>query len=277
MKAPTRWLASSTPIDSSALRSKPIMNKSTCTSKLSHVYWLFLLILFAVDANARCLTSGVDMQDLNLNEPILERWLKKSLAVADSQFVPTQDHAALLFEYLEQSRGTTSVFINAPADPWRGAKAGEWRAHAAETGGIDLLKNEYSMAGTKLLLLEGFNFMLIRATPAQSVQAGANNQRDAVGALIRSIVKTDSADHHWQFQLPDDLGASQRPCLISNVAAPPLRDLNSRHERADILLWNGAVYFIFYKRIEQLEGFLPDDAWFSAPTRAALLADRQAH
>lgn len=251
------------------------MNRPTYTSKLSHVCWLFLLILFAVDANARCLTLGVDMQDLNLNEPILERWLKKTLAVADSQFVPTKDHAALLFEYLEQSKGTTSVFINASADPWRGAKAGEWRAHAAETGGIDLLRNEYSMAGTKLLLLEGFNFLLIRATPTESIPA--HHQRGAVGALIRSIVKTDSVDHHWQFQLPDDLGASQQPCLVSNVAAPPLRELNSRHDRADVLLWSGAVYFIFYKRIEQLEGFLPDDAWFSAPTRAALLADRQGH
>ena len=49
----------------------------------------------------------------------------------------------------------------------------------------------------------------------------------------------------------------------------------SRHQRMDILLCNGAIYLVFYKRIEQLEGLLPDDRWFSAPARAALAADRR--
>jgi len=244
------------------------------TKKLG-IGWLVFLILLAVCEHGQCQQVGVKMQKLNLNEPFLENWLEQSLSLPESQFVPAQRHAALLFEYLEQSRGTTGVFLEKRADPWRGANAGEWKAHAANPGGIDLLRNEYTADGVKVLLLEGRNLMLIRAIPLGPSLAETKNKRELLNDMIKKIVKTNSLEHHWQFRLPNDLDTSWEQRLISNERAPQLRDLASRHERADILLWDGAVHFIFYKRIEQLESFLPSDTWFSAQTRATLNADQQ--
>jgi hypothetical protein len=41
----------------------------------------------------------------------------------------------------------------------------------------------------------------------------------------------------------------------------------SRHDRADILILEGEVHFLFYKKIEQLLEFLPGDEWFSPKAR----------
>jgi len=239
---------------------------------------LLFSIVTTVQASPPHRTPGADMHNLELNEPLLAGWLEKSWAVADAQFVPVDRHANLLFEYLEQSKGSTGVFLAPAADPWRGTKPTVWKAHAAEPGGIDLLRTEYAVAGANIVLLEGRNFLLVRATPIEPALAGATrleHPKHFIERLLGNIVKTDTGDHHWRFQLPDDLVDSAQPRLISSEHAPPLKELESRHQRMDILLCDGAVYLVFYKRIEQLEGFLPDDRWFSAPARAALAADRR--
>jgi hypothetical protein len=234
---------------------------------------LVFAILIAAAASPPHRTPGADMHNLQLNEPMLEGWLEKSFAPSDAQFVPVDRHTDLLFEYLEQSRGSTGLFIAPGADPWRGARPTEWKAHAAAPGGIDLLRTDYAVPGATIRLLEGRNFLLLRATPTGPAASDMAHPKAFIESLLRTVVRSETGDHHWQFQLPDDLAGSARPRLISSMHAPPLKELASRHQRADILLYNGAVYFVFYKRIEQLEGFLPDDAWFSAPARAALAAN----
>ena len=69
-----------------------------------------------------------------------------------------------------------------------------------------------------------------------------------------------------------DLDDSWNHRLISNRGAPPLEELATRHERADVLLLDGRVHFVFYKKIAQLVHFRPGDQWFDDDARRAIHA-----
>jgi hypothetical protein len=105
--------------------------------------------------------------------------------------------------------------------------------------------------------------------------AQSKSKRDYVAGLIQTVIKADTPDHRWEFKLPADLDQSWNQRLISNSGARPIGDLQSRHDRADIYLLNESVYFIFYKKIDQLEDFPPDDEWFSPEARASLKTAQQ--
>jgi hypothetical protein len=210
------------------------------------------------------------LQKLNLNEPILERWLAGALFVHEDQFVTVDAHPDLLFRPLQESKGALGFFLKEEVDPFRGVQAVHWKAHAAEPGGIDLLKCKYEAAGLQLVIIEGRNLVFVNAARTNESLAHSKSKRDYVADLLEIVVQTRMTDHHWEFQLPADLEQSWNQRLISNNGARPIKDLQSRHDRADILLLNDSVYFIFYKKIDQLEDFLPDDKWFSPEARAAL-------
>ncbi len=210
------------------------------------------------------------MQNLSLNEPVLERWLTSSLFVPDNLFLPVDAYANLLFRPLQESRGTLGVFLKKEVDPYRGVQDVRWKAYAADPGGIDLLKSEYEAAALRLVITESVNFVIVKVSPLNENLTKSKGKQAYLADLIQTVVKTEAADHHWRFSLPEDLNASWDQRLISNVGAVPIRDVESRHDRADILIWNDSVYFMFYKKVDQLEGFLPGDKWFSSEARAAM-------
>lgn len=211
------------------------------------------------------------MQNLNLNEPLLERWLNGALLVPGSAFVPADAFPDLLFRPLLESKGVLGFFLKKEVDPYRDAQGVHWKAHAADPGGLDLLKSgEYEAAGLRLTITESRNVVIVEAARAGETLATAKSKRAYVDGLVQAVVQTDSEDQHWEFQLPGEIETAWEGRLISNKGASPLKDLESRHDRADILLLNGSVYFVFYKKIAQLENFLPDDQWFSPETRAAI-------
>lgn len=210
------------------------------------------------------------LQKLNLNEPTLERWVAGALFVPGNQFVPVDAHRDLLFRPLQESKGALGFFLKEEVDPYRGVRDVRWKAHAAEQGGLDLLKSNYEAAGLNLAITEGRNVVFVNVSRKNESLAQSKSKRDYVAGLIQVAMKTDATGHNWEFQLPADLDQSWNQRLISNSGAGPIRDLQSRHDRADILLLNDSVYFIFYKKIDQLEDFLPDDEWFSPEARAAL-------
>jgi hypothetical protein len=210
------------------------------------------------------------MQNLNLNEPVLEKWLTYCWSVPEEMFVPVEAHPKLLFRPLQESNGALGVFLKEEVDPFRGVEGVRWKAHAAEPSGIDLLKSVYQAAGLQVEITASRNFVIVKLAKLNETLAKSKNKRDYVESLVRVAMKTDSLDHHWKFQLPADLETSGDPQLISNAGAPTIKELASRHDRADILLLSGSVYFIFYKKVDQLVDFLPDAEWFSPEARAAI-------
>ena len=210
------------------------------------------------------------MQNIKLNEPVLERWLTNSLSVPDDQFVPAEAYPKLLFRPLQESKGVMGFFLKDEVDPYRGVQGVQWKAHAAEPGGLDLLKSEYEAGGLHLVVTEGRNFMIVKVARSNESLAKSKSKRDYLAGLIEAAMKTEAAGQQWQFELPADLDTSSNQRLISNQGARPIKDLNSRRDRADIVLLNDSVYFVFYKKVDQLEDFLPGDEWFSPEARAAL-------
>ena len=208
------------------------------------------------------------MQVISLNDPVLDRWLNESICVPDESFVPLNGKDKLFFRPLQESKGSLGVFLKEEVDPFRGLTGTKWLVHAADPGGIDLLRSKYEAAKLHLAVTESINFVVVKAMPIGRSLSVVKDRQAILQGLIQSVVKTDTIDRQWKFSLPTDF--TRDPMLISSSGAPPLRDLQSRNDRADILLWHDAVYFVFYKKVEQLEGFPPEDRWFSPEARAAI-------
>jgi hypothetical protein len=235
-------------------------------NRLRFLSWL-VLALFYGSGYASDESRGA-MQSLNLNEPIIERWLTTALAMSIDQFAPFDQN--LFFRPMQEAKGVLGVFLKEGVDPYRGVKNVQWIAHAAEPGGIDLIRGEYDAAGLRLYLTQNRNFVIIKVNAPSTSLLQARSKADYLMFLVQTVIKTQSADHDWRFELSSNIVNELKPILISNIGAPPLKDLKSRHERADILLMNDSVYFIFYNKIEQLEEFPAADQWFSPAARNSI-------
>jgi hypothetical protein len=210
------------------------------------------------------------MQPLSLNEPLLAQWLAYSFSMAEGSFLPIDRHADLFYRQLQESQGTASLFIKVDYDSHRGNQRVVWQAHAAAPGGIDLIRGEYDVGDLRLVVIESNNLLIVKTSPISAELSRRAGSRTYLENLIARLVEAETADHRWEFQIPTDFGASQAPVLVTNRGGSRVADLESRHDRADILVWNDSVYFIFYKKIPQLEFFQPGDKWFSPQARAAL-------
>lgn len=235
--------------------------------------WTLSLVLFIGCGFKQSAERRQSMQNLNLNEPILEQWLVRSQSVPDNFFAPAD--AVLLFEPLQQSKGTMGVFLKEEVDPYRGVEGVRWMAYAADPGGIDLLRSsEYVAAGLRFVITESRNFVIVKVTASDANATRPRNRQAYLTNLIQTVVNTETTSHRWQFALPTNLDTVWEGRLISNQGAPPISELQSRHDRADILILNDTVHFLFYKKVDQLEDFPPEDAWFGTQARAALRAGR---
>jgi hypothetical protein len=215
--------------------------------------------------------TRLEMTNLRVDEPVLQQWLSQSVALPDGVFASTSGLSDVLFDPMFESRAGMASFLRQAVDPHRGEIPGiEWRAHAAERGGLDLLRTDYQVEGLRLRLTESNNFVVLQALRPPRGLLDSPDKRRYVGDMINLVVQTSAANHAWKFELPAVLDASDGAKLISNVGAPRLADLQSRDDRSDVILFGEWVLFVFYKKIGQLEGFLPGDRWFSPAARAGL-------
>jgi len=238
--------------------------------------WLPMLLVLALaaacengDAQVR---KGGGMAKLALNDPRMEDWLARALGAPVDRFREVGPVATLLFRPLQESKGVLGMLLADAANPHVAVAVARWTALAADPGGLDLLRVEYAAAGLRMELTQSRNFVVVRVTDAGDDLARAPDRRAYVAAVVARVVKTESQLHRWRFELPVDLAASEEPRVISNSGAPALAQVQSRHDRADILVSDRFLAFVFYNRIEQLEDYPPPDQWFGPEARAALKA-----
>src|SRR5712692_2461816 len=105
------------------------------------------------------------MQVISLNDPVLDRWLNESICVPDESFVPLNGKDKLFFRPLQESKGSLGVFLKEEVDPFRGLTGTKWLVHAADPGGIDLLRSKYEAAKLHLAVTESINFVVVKAMP----------------------------------------------------------------------------------------------------------------
>ena len=206
------------------------------------------------------------------SEPILESWLANSLAIPEQAFVPLGSFAPSLHRIVAESKASLDHAVRAEVHPQRGATGATLRVHAADPGGVDLLRYDYAVGDLQLLVLEAANFIIVEAWSEPADRAWKPTTLAYLRGLVDLVVAVRTESHDWHFDLPGDLDPPVDGRVLSNTGALPIRQLANRHERADIVIARGRVHFVFYKKIDQLMGFRPDDRWFPPAVRAAMAA-----
>ena len=92
----------------------------------------------------------------------------------------------------------------------------------------------------------------------------APDKRVFLEDLIRKVVLLKTEDHDWRFDL------ASGPKLFTNHGAPPIKDIQTRDDRVDIVVLNDGVAFVFYTKIAQMDGWPPEDKWFGSQARLSL-------
>lgn len=233
-----------------------------------------VLLVFFVDYST-CLSQERKTTMLNLNEPIRENWLNKSQIIKDKSFVNIKPRSKLAYMQLYESKAIMEFFLKKEFDPYRSGVDTRWSAYAAEQGGIDFIRGIYEAQHHNFVITESRNFIVVNVTPDKETQHKITDKKKYLKNFISTVVKTYSSYHNWTFTLPDDLTTSWDKRLITNTGAPPIEELESRDDRVDIVTFERTVYFIFYKKIAQLEDFRPADQWFDPEDRAYLLKEQK--
>jgi len=209
------------------------------------------------------------LQSHDLDHPVLRRAMRAVLLPGTS-FVPVQPFSTDLAEVWQASQGNLSFFLVKDVDPYRGAKDVHWTAHPAGPDGGDLLKAQYEAAGLQLTLLESANVVTLQVSQPENPFPSAPDKSTLIQELIRKVVLLNTADHKWRYDLPPDLNSDSTPRLITTHNAPPINEIQTRDDRADIVIWNGSLYFVFYSKIAQMDGWAAEDHWFSPEARHSL-------
>jgi hypothetical protein len=208
-----------------------------------------------------------------VDEPTLRKWGEAALTLPATAFVDLAPAKELLVGVLTESSGAASLFLEPAFDPHRGATGGRWTAHPAGETKLDLLRCEYRAAELSLVLTEGANFLLLEVRRASAPTPAA--LRDLLDRLVQTDAPVEGDEPRaWKVDLPTGVDLTQGTHRFTNEGAPPVSDLQGRDQRVDVLVVGGRVFFVFYKKVEQLIGFAKADAWFPAAAREKLKAAR---
>jgi hypothetical protein len=202
-----------------------------------------------------------------VDEPTVKAWVGPALAQPAAAFKPIEqaDREKLLSAPLEESSGAASFFLNPDVDPYRGAKGGVWTVRRAP----DLIRCQYRAGELACVLTEGANFLCLEVTPKDALTPAS--LRKLVKRVAQLEVKSDGIgqDRSWKVEVPDGVDLSKGAHRFGNPGAPPVLLVASRDDRIDVLVADGRVFVVFYKKIEQLVGFGPDD-WLDPAARKKL-------
>lgn len=202
-----------------------------------------------------------------VDEPTVKAWVGPALAQPAAAFKPIEqaDREKLLSAPLEESSGAASFFLNPDVDPYRGAKGGVWTVRRDP----DLIRCQYRAGELACALTEGANFLCLEVTPKDGLTPAS--LRKLVKRVAQLEVKSDGIgqDRSWKVEVPDGVDLSKGAHRFGNPGAPPVLLVASRDDRIDVLVADGRVFVVFYKKIEQLVGFGPDD-WLDPAARKKL-------
>lgn len=208
-----------------------------------------------------------------VEDGLLEQWVGAALRLPRQAFVPARRSPELndrLFRYLAQSSAATDLFLQPAVDPHQAGQA-SWTVHAAADGtGLDLLRCEFASAEGKAVLLEGVNFLLLQ------LEARPGLDGRELEALLARVVRLDleleegRPTRDWRFDIPAGLDLSRGTWCFTSRGAVPVANLEDRHQRADVIVREGRVAVVFYKKVDQLACFQDGARWFDPDARRTI-------
>lgn len=192
---------------------------------------------------------------------ILEHWLQQIERVPPDQFIPIADFASFNSRARTESIYWCGVFLSQAANPHTNTNLARHSYLPAGKVNLDLLRHDSQIADQHFTVFEGVNFIVVRLS-AQPSQPWTKKSIDAVTSLLLNL--TD-AQHSWVFSYPSNIIDGT---LISTAPATDPSMMHSWFQRADVLLRQGSLYTICYKRYPSTMGFLHDAQWFEDRLRA---------
>lgn len=152
------------------------------------------------------------------------------------------------------------------ANPYTEARRARHGFHVATADTPDLLRHEYTAVGLAIILVEGRNFGLLkverRCLDVLSLPRKARAR--AIDDVAARILRPDAGRPPiFPFDAPVEEGSR----TSTSPEIDPLLMASSR-EREEAGICCGCVYFLYYKRVSQLAGFLSPTQWFEDEFRS---------
>lgn len=141
-------------------------------------------------------------------------------------------------------------FYRPEAGPWNAKLRARRSYHVARPDTLDLLRHDYTVAGIDLEIVESRMFSLARVLT--SMRAGDAPQ------FAASILAPA-----WKFPPVSEGGIAS-----TNPSAHPMM-MKSWTLRADAGIRRGVLWFLGFKRVEQILGYASPTTWFEEPYRKA--------
>lgn len=149
-------------------------------------------------------------------------------------------------------------FVDA-ANPYAPDNKAKHSYHVAGRVGFDLVRHEYSFKGTPLVVVEGVNFVAVTAKPPKFDATAPSTWAAAIDALAQQVLKPSASKQSWKFQYPQK--PAEGMVISTNSPLDPF-EMSDWRDRADVVVRNGAIHFLLYKKRPELADFLHDGQWF---------------
>jgi hypothetical protein len=217
------------------------------------------------------MTTHPELPD-DMDDRVLLAWLDAILSSGLFAFVSIDGLEELLRGARLASEAAFGHVLQNEADPCRGAGTLVVTAHASRNGtDPDLLRYAFETERLSLCITDGINFTLVRAAFRERTLEAAPDRADYARLVLDAVVRLVTRNHHWAVELPPDFAKAGGTQHAASRDAAPVREISSRHDRMDVLAFDAAIHFLFYKKIEQLELWQNGAAWFSDEARNAIL------
>jgi hypothetical protein len=172
-------------------------------------------------------------------------------------------------------------FFSQEANPHDPCAEVRWQIHLSTADTFDLLRCEYAVGGIRLEVIESRNFTLIQVhePSADEILKHREPERGAEVLRIAGVLfnmpgnTTAYGTNVPAFRLLPTISGE---CVFStNAGADPFL-LPLWSERVDAGIHAGKIFFLYYKKISQLAGFLNAQEWFEDDVRSRFASQQRA-
>lgn len=190
------------------------------------------------------------------NEDIIFHWIELVEKVPSEDYILIKDFSSFPDPAKAESLMWSNWFFIEKASPHYSENKAKHSYYRAGRVGIDLLRHEYSFGGFNFLVREGINFTLLSVNLPTSEKI-----KNLVEKISHATINMSDGEHQWRFHYPDKIIPKS---IISTNPEKDIFFMSSWSERADVIVQNEKLYFLFYKKYPRSPtiGFRHDAQWF---------------
>lgn len=187
---------------------------------------------------------------------VLQHWIEQIESLRPNDFAAVADFARLESRARTESQQWCGRALSDAANPHAKPLAARHAIHVANGVNLDLLRHDYTVRDRPVTVFEGINFVIVQ------IPGRGPWTREAIEAEVRLML---NASQQWRFQFGESIEDGK---VISTN--PDVRPglMPSWTQRADLVVRQGRLYFVVYKRYPQNIGFLHDAQWFEDAVRS---------